>query len=157
MGALGLLPARPDLAIGAASNLVSCRIGQHEPGVGPIVELGETGGTLVPLGHQDDSICGCRCPALADDLFLERPELSLRLAAVAIAIDSQSRVLLTRRPRRMRTFPGAWVLPGGAADATDASLAMTALRELEEETGLRGSLDAATPPLCLWESCYPVR
>jgi hypothetical protein len=56
----------------------------------------------------------------------------------------------------MSTFPGAWVLPGGSVDVTDTSLVCTALRELEEETGLRASLDEDTLPLCFWESCYPV-
>ena len=57
----------------------------------------------------------------------------------------------------MRTFPGAWVLPGGSVDATDESIAHAALRELEEETGLRAPITACEhPPLCLWESCFPV-
>ena len=46
-------------------------------------------------------------------------------------------MLLTRRPRTMRTFPGAWVLPGGSVDPTDKSIAAAALRdELTSKAGL---------------------
>lgn len=57
-------------------------------------------------------------------------------------------VLLTRRRRDLRTFPGAWVLPGGGVDAGE-SLVACAQRELEEETGLVVSPDDLEP-LCLW-------
>ena len=108
----------------------------------------------LPLGHQGryDDVC---CPVLAD----EPPSgpHRVRLSAVAVPIDSDDRVLLTRRPRSMRTFPGAWVLPGGAVDAEDATVAHAALRELNEEVGLRAPIEACEPsPLALWESCFPV-
>jgi 8-oxo-dGTP pyrophosphatase MutT (NUDIX family) len=62
-----------------------------------------------------------------------------RPAAVAVAIvdDGQElAVLLTRRAARMRAHPGQWALPGGRADDGETSVA-AALREMEEELGLR--------------------
>ena len=53
-----------------------------------------------------------------------------------VPLTYQNRVLLTRRPASMRTFPGCWVAPGGSMDPTDVSLAAAAIRELREETGL---------------------
>tara|TARA_B110001452_G_scaffold6869_1_gene6203 strand:- start:471 stop:1295 length:825 start_codon:yes stop_codon:yes gene_type:complete len=115
-----------------------------------------SGGAPVALGHQQDSAGEMPCPATADS---DSP--SPRLAAVALVMDPVRRcVLLTRRPTSMRTFPGAWVLPGGSVDAGDGSTLNAALRELAEETGLTpmptadGEVRDATP-LCLWESCYP--
>jgi predicted NAD-dependent protein-ADP-ribosyltransferase YbiA (DUF1768 family) len=52
----------------------------------------------------------------------------IRLAACAIPLDQHDRVLLTRRPRTMRTFPGCWVLPGGAVDPGEATHAAYARR-----------------------------
>jgi 8-oxo-dGTP pyrophosphatase MutT (NUDIX family) len=49
--------------------------------------------------------------------------------------------LFCRRPSTMRRHPGQWALPGGAIDDGEAALD-TALRELEEELGLR--LDATS-------------
>ena len=46
------------------------------------------------------------------------------------------RVLLTRRSQGLRTFPGAWTFPGGAAQRGDLDATATALREAQEETGL---------------------
>jgi 8-oxo-dGTP pyrophosphatase MutT (NUDIX family) len=137
---------------------------------------------VVTIGHQQAADSPRSCPACADDEVEGEPPpataaipailASIRLAAVAVAIDSRGRVLLTRRPRSMRTFPGAWVLPGGAVDATDESVLAAALRELREETGIeaapladdpegaaRGAQHGARPnvagALCVWESCYP--
>jgi 8-oxo-dGTP pyrophosphatase MutT (NUDIX family) len=115
--------------------------------------------TSLPIGHQQAVGAPCSCPACADDAALigvaMPPLAALKLAAVAVAIDPQGRVLLTRRPPSMRTFPGAWVLPGGAVDATDASVYAAAVRELHEETGLRPAAHARARCIGVWESCYP--
>jgi len=115
------------------------------------------GTATLALGHQQDSHGAMPCPASASIAVPPAP----RLAAVAVVMDERGCVLLTRRPRAMRTFPGAWVLPGGAVDAADGSTAAAALRELAEETGLAPAAaagpapDADAAPFCLWESCYP--
>ncbi|KAJ1626435.1 NUDIX hydrolase domain-like protein [Pavlovales sp. CCMP2436] len=95
--------------------------------------------TTVLLGHQAASDDPRSCPACTDDDASASGGRALRLAAVAVARDPFGRVLLTRRPASMRTFPGAWVLPGGAVDAGDASVVDAALRELREETGIEGT------------------
>ena len=127
---------------------------------GPAVNVGWfDGGTRLRFGHQEDARGDCQCPAAADG---PGHAATPRLAAVAVVHDAaRGLVLLTRRPDTMRTFPGAWVLPGGGVDATDASVVAAALRELAEETGLApaagGLAGGPDPPapLCLWESCYP--
>ena len=103
----------------------------------------------LPLGHQHSA--DSACPVTADNGVCAAA--LPRLAAVALALDAEGRLLLTRRPRSMSTFPGAWVLPGGSVDDADRTLAAAALRELEEETGLRPR-EAPSRPLCIWESCY---
>ena len=45
-------------------------------------------------------------------------------------------VLLTRRSDRLRNHPGQWALPGGSIDGSE-SAEQAALRELQEEVGLR--------------------
>jgi 8-oxo-dGTP pyrophosphatase MutT (NUDIX family) len=46
-------------------------------------------------------------------------------------------VLLVKRNPEQRFMGGAWVFPGGAVHDEDESHAATALRELEEEAGIR--------------------
>jgi hypothetical protein len=74
------------------------------------------------------------------------------VAAVAAPLDQHGRVLLTRRPRHMRTFPGCWVLPGGSVDPGESTLS-AALRELQEETGLRPARPPSPQPFAMWEVC----
>jgi 8-oxo-dGTP pyrophosphatase MutT (NUDIX family) len=63
-----------------------------------------------------------------------------RLAATAIVVrdaDSGLEVLLVQRNPEQRFMGGAWVFPGGAVHDDDPSPAAAALRELEEEAGMR--------------------
>eukprot|EP01043_Picozoa_sp_COSAG02_P025827 COSAG02_NODE_1465_length_12485_cov_9.526804_7_plen_233_part_00 len=74
------------------------------------------------------------------------------VAAVVAPLDQHGRVLLTRRPKHMRTFPGCWVLPGGSVDPGESTLS-AALRELQEETGLRPATSPSPQPFAMWEVC----
>ncbi|MDZ7823803.1 MAG: CoA pyrophosphatase [Ahrensia sp.] len=62
-----------------------------------------------------------------------------REAAVLVGvIDSpnEPRILLTQRTQTMRTHSGQIAFPGGRADEDDRSVEHTALREMQEETGI---------------------
>jgi 8-oxo-dGTP pyrophosphatase MutT (NUDIX family) len=72
------------------------------------------------------------------------PVRGRRPAAVAIAIvddDEELGLLLTRRASRMRAHPGQWALPGGRTDDAETAVE-AALREMEEELGLRCSAES---------------
>jgi 8-oxo-dGTP pyrophosphatase MutT (NUDIX family) len=60
-------------------------------------------------------------------------------------------VLLVQRNPEQRFMGGAWVFPGGAVhDGEDADHAATAVRELEEEAGIRLSEDTELVPFSRW-------
>jgi 8-oxo-dGTP pyrophosphatase MutT (NUDIX family) len=63
-------------------------------------------------------------------------------------------VLLVRRTERARFMGGVWVFPGGAVDADegegDAAHRLAALRELEEEAGLRAGDPAGLVKFSRW-------
>ena len=93
------------------------------------------------------------CPALWSAPPPQPREV--RIGAVVIPVDEHGRVLLTRRAAHMRSFPRAWVFPGGGVDAGE-SVADAAVRELREETGLHARDGSAGLRLVgLWESCFP--
>ncbi|KAB7496081.1 Nucleoside diphosphate-linked moiety X motif 17, partial [Armadillidium nasatum] len=72
---------------------------------------------------------------------------------VAIILEtSDEKILLTRRARHMRTFPGVWVPPGGHVELNE-TLEEAGLRELSEETGLSipPSNKKSSSILTLWE------
>ena len=63
----------------------------------------------------------------------------LRAAAVAVAVGGapgDRRMLLTRRPNRLRAHPGQYALPGGGVDPGESGM-QACLRELAEELGIR--------------------
>jgi 8-oxo-dGTP pyrophosphatase MutT (NUDIX family) len=74
-------------------------------------------------------------------------------AAVAIVHASgpaESVLLIRRAERESDPWSGHWSLPGGRREPEDPDLLHTALRELEEECGIRlarESLEAALPPM----------
>ena len=60
-------------------------------------------------------------------------------------------VLLVQRNPEQRFMGGAWVFPGGALHADeDADHAATAVRELEEEAGIRLTADTELVPFSRW-------
>ena len=69
-------------------------------------------------------------------------EGGLKRAAVALALtdagdgSGETAFLLTRRAASLRAHAGQWALPGGRCDPGE-TLEATALRELDEELGLR--------------------
>jgi 8-oxo-dGTP pyrophosphatase MutT (NUDIX family) len=83
---------------------------------------------------------------------------ALKRAAVAITLiatedaSGEAAFLLTRRAPGLRGHGGQWALPGGRCDGGETPLA-AALRELEEEVGLRLGADAALGTL----DDYPTR
>ena len=148
LSALSLKSIRIDTLIGTDTALVRLAQGASPAEVmlhSPEAGSAGVGDRTLPIGHQYPS-----CPVVADDQLDEQPERQLRSASVAVAVSGE-RVLLTRRPASMRSFPRAWVMAGGAVDATDPTLAHAAVRELKEETGLEASPTDLTP-FGLWES-----
>lgn len=73
---------------------------------------------------------------------LVHDDVMLKRAAVVLAIvgsedeSGEAAFLLTRRASQLRAHAGQWALPGGRCDEGE-TLEQAALRELEEELGLR--------------------
>jgi 8-oxo-dGTP pyrophosphatase MutT (NUDIX family) len=95
------------------------------------------------------------CPTTVKPVVTNSKKPHPALAVVGLILDSTGRhILLTRRPGYMRSFPGAWVLPGGGLDDNDRTLEDALRREIQEETGLILQKHSVQP-MCLWESVYP--
>src|SRR3954451_23135842 len=88
----------------------------------------------------------------------EHPLDGRKAAAVAVVVigdpepGDDTGVILTKRAARMRAHAGQWALPGGRIDADETAQA-AALRELDEELGLRLDHTTVLGPL----DDYPTR
>jgi len=101
--------------------------------------------------------CPCRFLTATDIASIPASERNqgVKVAVAVLLQTSDGRVLLTRRPEHMRTFPSVWVPPGGHVEPGE-TLNQAFIRELAEETGLLfsdKSLSIST--LGLWESVFP--
>ncbi|KAJ9595539.1 hypothetical protein L9F63_013304 [Diploptera punctata] len=94
------------------------------------------------------------------DYGTTNPSLPSKIRGINVGVtilleSSDSRILLTQRSDKMRTFPRAWVPPGGNLEVGETPL-QGALREMEEEAGLAlNPSNSEASLLCLWESVYP--
>jgi 8-oxo-dGTP pyrophosphatase MutT (NUDIX family) len=116
------------------------------------------------MEHSD--ICASRAYMKDCEVLDEAQTLQYAKVAVCMAVfDSEDRLLITRRNKRMKHFPGAWVLPGGHVEIREG-LEIAGLRELFEETGLEikevgdeyfynGHKLSTPEPFYAFESCSP--
>ena len=61
---------------------------------------------------------------------------NFKAAACIICEDSTGRFLITRRQKQKKSFPSAWVYPGGNIEVGEG-LDEGSLREFYEETGVK--------------------
>ena len=96
-------------------------------------------------------------PAFGEELRTDGEETVPRQAATIILLRGGAEtleVLLVQRTPKARFMGGVWVFPGGAVDAGegegDAAHRAAALRELEEEAGIRLDDPGALVPFSRW-------
>ena len=110
--------------------------------------------------------CPCWSMKSQPDLYSFKPSgIPVNIASCIIVLDEDDNLLLTRRAKRMKTFPKAWVNPGGKLDFGE-SFEACAIRELAEETSIICELRETSKiyyneqevdffPFYLYESVYP--
>ena len=118
-----------------------------------------------PIAHLEDrrgiasppppTLAAAGSPSGASSSFVvtsgTAPEIRLAVAVVVQASDGC--ILLTQRAAHLRSFGGAWVVPGGHIEKSE-TLEAAGARELAEEVGIGVACEAISP-LCVWESSYP--
>ena len=85
-------------------------------------------------------------------------------ASVGVVVDKDGNVLMTRRNKNLKSFPSAWVFPGGHVEKNE-NFFEGMLREVYEETGIQvmkngsnffyNSMECEVKPIFLYESIYP--
>jgi 8-oxo-dGTP pyrophosphatase MutT (NUDIX family) len=90
-------------------------------------------------------------PASGEELNFGAPTRPRPAASLILLRDRPGaiEVLLVQRSREQRFMGGAWVFPGGAVH-TDEDAARAAVRELEEEAGIRLGDESALVPFSRW-------
>jgi 8-oxo-dGTP pyrophosphatase MutT (NUDIX family) len=95
-------------------------------------------------------------PAPGEELNLGQETVPRLAATVIVLLGGPERleVLLVQRNPQARFMGGAWVFPGGAVDRAegegDTALRAAALRELDEEAGIRLSGPLELVPFSRW-------
>ena len=91
-------------------------------------------------------------PGPGEELNLGAEVPARPAASVIVLRDAQEgpEVLLVQRNPEQRFMGGAWVFPGGAVDEGDGGPEGTAVREAEEEAGLRLDSSDALVPFSRW-------
>ena len=69
--------------------------------------------------------------------FIDEAQNKRKTIACVICIDKNDKILVIKRSENDASKQGHWDLPGGHVDDEDQSIEAGALRELEEETGLK--------------------
>ena len=127
--------------------------------------------TCMSLPFEHGKNCPCYMMNTNPNTYsFQSTEIFVKLACSTVIIDSKNNILLTRRDKKLRSFPGAWVNPGGALDLGE-TLDQCALRELSEEVGLdidnKGDIargraryyyagrECEVKPFMVYESVYP--
>lgn len=119
--------------------------------------------TLIPFGRARNcpplgsTACPTTVPSTqAATFWQERSprQQFVQLAVVGLVFSKQNELLITRRPSHMRSFPGAWVFPGGSVDAEDGCLEAAVSREILEETGI-DTVQGDWTIRSAWESVFP--
>ena len=107
---------------------------------------------MLPISHSNS------CPNRTFETNCKKAEVqiqysqNLQKCAVCMAIiDSEGKILLSRRPSYMRKFPNAWVMPGGHIDPHE-SMEESVRREVLEETGIEIQETDKIEPFFLFES-----
>lgn len=123
-------------------------------------DRGDIPGLRLPLGRAVEypSTLSVQCPAqglTAAGWYRDHPRKMphMRLGVVGAVFDQNDRVLLTRRARHMRSFPGSWVMPGGGLEPGE-SFVDAVMREVSEETGIALARETVRP-IGMWESVFP--
>ncbi|XP_052098561.1 nucleoside diphosphate-linked moiety X motif 17-like isoform X1 [Mytilus californianus] len=118
--------------------------------------------TIPPVKMKHPSFCPIRnlCPLEDSRLPDDTKHRGIDVGAAVILESADGKILLTRRSKALRTFPGVWVPPGGHIEENE-TLIEAGLRELEEETGLHilpsQCVDQQVHVLSLWESVFPTK
>lgn len=102
----------------------------------------------------------CTCPlkilSVEERAKITDSQQMLNVGATVFLRSKDDHVLLIRRSKNLRLFPGLWVLPGGHTEAGETFLE-AGLREFYEETGISVTADdyERAEEMFLFESCYP--